>query len=182
MEKKIPPPMTPFDELVTSPQLQDMKLLLPYTPASGQQMLAALIKFMELRQTLFLFHHFRSGIRAQLLRADEGNTQEDLLKSLRPYLSPQENETLDMVLNMKDIMSMAEMMKSATDSDSSGEGGPPFSPMDLMMGMLSPEQQESFNAYSAMFSQAADNVEKGEDDNGGMDERSGTENDRSDQT
>lgn len=181
MEKKTLP-MTPFDELVTSPQLQAMKLLLPYTPASGQQMLAAFIKFMELRQTLFLFHHFHSGIRTQMPRADEENAQEDLLKSLRPYLNPQENEMLDMVLNMKDIMSMAEMMKSVSDNDSSGGGGSPFSPVDLMMGMLSPEQQETFSAYSTMFSQAADNVKKGEDDNGGMDEQSGSENDRSNQT
>ena len=35
MEKRPPRPMTPFDELVSSPQLQMIKLLLPYVPVSG---------------------------------------------------------------------------------------------------------------------------------------------------
>ena len=55
MEKKPPEPMTPFDELVTSPVLQAVKLLIPYTPASGRQMLAAFVKMQELRQAIQLF-------------------------------------------------------------------------------------------------------------------------------
>ena len=47
--------MTPFDELVTSPTLQIMKLLIPYTPFSGRRMLASFIKFIELQRTIRLF-------------------------------------------------------------------------------------------------------------------------------
>ena len=47
MEKKPVIPMTPFDELVTSPQLQAIKLLLPYAPVSEQRLLASFIKFQE---------------------------------------------------------------------------------------------------------------------------------------
>ena len=43
MEKDLPGPMTPFDELVTSPELQLIKLMIPYAPASGRQMLAAFV-------------------------------------------------------------------------------------------------------------------------------------------
>lgn len=67
MEKKPPEPMTPFDELVTSPALQAVKLLIPYTPASGRQMLAAFVKMQELRQALSLFSGKQSSIRAQAL-------------------------------------------------------------------------------------------------------------------
>ena len=40
--------MTPFDELVTSPTLQIMKLLIPYTPFSGRRMLDTLIQLKEM--------------------------------------------------------------------------------------------------------------------------------------
>ena len=50
MDKDVPGLMTPFDELVTTPELQIIKLLIPYAPASGRQTLAGLVKFMELRE------------------------------------------------------------------------------------------------------------------------------------
>ena len=59
MDEKTPRPMTPFDELVTSPQLQVIKLLLPYAPVSQQRILAAFIKLFELRQTILFFNGFR---------------------------------------------------------------------------------------------------------------------------
>ena len=43
MDKNLPGPMTPFDDLITSPELQIMKLLIPYAPASKRQMLAACV-------------------------------------------------------------------------------------------------------------------------------------------
>ena len=55
MDKRPPRPMTPFDEFVSSPQLQTIKLLLPYAPAPGQRLLAAFIKFFELRRAILLF-------------------------------------------------------------------------------------------------------------------------------
>ena len=62
---------------------------------------------------------------------------------------------LDMIINLKEIMETAEMMKESADYSSGEEG---FSPMDLVMGMLTPEQQETFRMYNAMFSQTADNL------------------------
>ena len=59
MEKKPPLPMTPFDTLVTSPELQMMKLMLPYTPASYQRFLAFYIKFSELRNAISYFGVFQ---------------------------------------------------------------------------------------------------------------------------
>lgn len=172
MDKRPPRPMTPFDELVSSPQLQTIKLLLPYAPAPGQRLLAAFIKFFELRRAILLFSR-PSSYNSSKFFSESSSGSGEFLDSLKPYLDPRESEMLDMVLNMKDIMEMAQMMQ-----DSSG-GSPAFDPMDLMAGMLSPEQQEMFSTYSDMFSQALDKDRKGDDDSGRMDERSRTEGDRS---
>ena len=64
MDKDTPGLMTPFDELVTTPELQMIKLLIPYAPASGRQTLAGMVKFMELRETLHLFRRRNGGLQA----------------------------------------------------------------------------------------------------------------------
>ena len=170
MEKKTTRPMTPFDELVTSPQLQAMKLLLPYAPVSQQRLLAAFIKFLELRQTFLLFGRLRRGLGAQLFQEEAPASPQALLNSMKHYLGPQESGMLEMLMNMKDIMDMAEMMNSSSE-----DSGSSFDPADLMMGMLTPEQQEMFSTYNAMFSQAADNARKGDDSSERMDEQPGAQ-------
>lgn len=155
--------MTPFDELVTSPELQAVKLLLPYLPASGRRPIAACVKFLELRQTLTLLGN-RGGVSAQMFRKEPGASPLEILSALRPYLGKKECDTLDMILNLKDMMNMMDMMKNT-----SGGNTPPVDPMELLSGMLSPEQQEMFRTYDAMFSQASagtDTVHTAEHDTG----------------
>ena len=171
--------MTPFDELVTSPELQIMKLLIPYAPASGRQMLAACVKIMELKETIRLFSSRAGGIRAQMFGGDGPSSPVDMLNSFRPYLKPREAAALDMVINLREMMSVMEMMQNT----SSEGGNSSLDPMDLLSGMLSPEQQEMFRMYSDMFSQAESSAQKGDDDsNGRMDEQSGNEEHRPGQT
>lgn len=172
MDKNLPGPMTPFDELVTSPELQIMKLIIPYAPASGRQMLAACVKVMELRETIRIFSGSRGVIRAQMLGDEEHSSPIDILNSFRPYLKPRESAALDMVINLKEMMSVMEMMQN---SGSSEDGGPALDPMDILSGMLSPEQQEMFHMYSDMFSQAEDHDQKGDSTDGRMDEQPGNE-------
>ena len=172
MDKNLPGPMTPFDELVTSPELQIMKLIIPYAPASGRQMLAACVKVMELRETIRIFSGSRGVIRAQMLGDEEHSSHIDILNSFRPYLKPRESAALDMVINLKEMMSVMEMMQN---SGSSEDGGPALDPMDILSGMLSPEQQEMFHMYSDMFSQAEDHDQKGDSTDGRMDEQPGNE-------
>lgn len=169
MEKRPPRPMTPFDELVSSPQLQVIKLLLPYAPPSGRRMLAALVKFLELRRAVRVFN----GPATDLGCPSDGSNPRVLIDSIKPYLDPKEMEMMETIMNMRDIMSMAEMMQESSGRTSS------FDPADLMMGMLSPEQQEMFSTYSDMFSQALSNDRKGDDNSGRMDEQSRTEEHRS---
>ena len=139
MDNNSPVHMTPFDELVTSPELQIMKLMIPFAPARGQRTLAACVKFMELRETLRIFGNRYGDIRAQMFEEEDPLTPFDILNSFRPYLGPREASALDMVINLKEMMSVMEMMQNTPSSESSGKEGSSFNPADLLAGMLSPE-------------------------------------------
>lgn len=163
MDKDLPGPMTPFDELVTSPELQMIKLLIPYAPASGRQTLAALVKYTELQKAVRLF---RAGGRCELRTSDGSgpDTPAGLLELMRPYLNPQQTSALDMVLRMQEMMPLIEMLRtSGAMSGNSGDGsGPGMDLADLLAGMLTPEQQDLFSEYSEMFSQSQENNQKGD--------------------
>ena len=170
--------MTPFDELVTTPELQMIKLLIPYTPAAGRKTLAGMVKFIELRETLRLFRSRGSGLQAQMVPEDGPHAPLDILNSFRPYLKPREASMIDMVINIREMMSVMEMMQASQEN--AEENGSSFNPMELLAGMLPPEQQEMFRMYSDMFSQAPDSAEKGDEYDGQrMDEQSGNEEYRS---
>ncbi|HIV53211.1 MAG TPA: hypothetical protein H9748_07020 [Candidatus Mediterraneibacter norwichensis] len=174
MDKDIPGLMTPFDELVTTPELQIIKLLIPYTPASGRQTLAGMVKFIELREALRLFHGRSSGLQAQMTSGNDSLSPIDILNSFRPYLKPREASMLDMIINIREMMSVMEMMQTAQEKSEGNSSD--FDPMELLTGMLPPEQQEMFRMYSDIFSQASDSVKKGDEEDGQrMDEQSGNE-------
>lgn len=163
MEKNMPGPMTPFDELVTSPELQIIKLLIPYMPSSGRQILAALVKYTELQKAVRLF---RSGGRfreVHIFEKDRTNTPTDMLEQIRPYLSTQQSSSLDMIIRMQEMMPLIEMLRtSETMSGNSGNGsGAGIDFTDLLAAMLTPEQQDIFSEYSEMFSQSQENEQKG---------------------
>ena len=182
MDKDLPRPMTPFDEMVSSPELQMIKLLIPYIPASGRQMLAAFTKISELRETLSLFGRKHGGLKAQ---SREGGTPAsiiEILDSFRPYLGTHECEMLDMFMRVREMMSVMEMMRNASadmEGNAASPADTPFDPMDLLTGMLSPDQQEMFHTYSDLFSQPADSPAKGDDTDERMDGPYGNEEHRS---
>ena len=163
MDQK-PKLMTPFDMLVTSSSLYTLKLMLPFAPASMQRSLAIYIKFSELKATMEHFYGF--------LNTDHPSS---VLEQLKSCLSPEEQTQMS---QMEDLMNMMEMMQgmqemseaaSQNSDGSASQGFGTFNPMDLMKGMLSPDQQEMFNAYSSMFdeemNQANSDNQKGESDN-----------------
>lgn len=164
MDRDIPGPMTPFDELVTSPELQMIKLLIPYAPASGRQMLAALIKYTELQKAVRLFRSGGSYREVRSFEEDRPDTPAGMLERMRPYLSPQQTSTLDMIVRVQEIMPLIEMLRaSGAMSGNSGDGsGPGIDLSDLLAGMLTPEQQDLFSEYSEMFSQSQENNQKGD--------------------
>ncbi len=135
MEHSPPKPMTPFDELVISPDLQILKLLLPYTPPDQQEFLGVFIKIFELRETVRFFISAKNNLLSSTEWSDFPPSSVDILKSMKPYISPSKAEIID---TLSTIMNMME-----TEGD--------ISPFEMMMGMLSPDQQDMFEQYSEMF-------------------------------
>ena len=116
MDKRTPLPMTPFDTLTSSGELQMVKLLLPYTPPAIQRMLAFFIKFTELQNTVRYFGVFS---RAPVREEFQGSAPSfpEILEELKPYMG-ENGEAVDSILS---AMSMMEMMK---DMDLSGMSAP----------------------------------------------------------
>ncbi|GFI49591.1 MAG: hypothetical protein HFG94_11345 [Dorea sp.] len=156
MEQNPPKPMTPFDSLVNPPFLYTLKLLLPYTPPSMQRFLGIYIKFLELRHAMEYFQGFASHAQPK-----------DMLDGLKPYMSPAEKEMMEQMSGMMNMMEMVQNMQAMSDSSPQDSGG--FNPLDMMKGMLSPEQQEMFDMYNAMFENELNTPDtggkKGESDN-----------------
>ena len=148
MEQNPPKPMTPFDNLVTPPFLYTLKLLLPYTPPSIQRFFGVYIKFLELRHTMEVFQGFSSN-----------PSPSNILEGLKPYMNPSEKEMMEQMSGMMNMMEMVRSMQSMSEGspDSSSQGFGAFNPMDMMKGMLSPEQQEMFEMYNTMFEQEFEN-------------------------
>lgn len=120
-------PLTPFDTLVISPKLQMMKLMLPYTPASSQRLLAFYIKFTELQNTIHYFKSFES-LHDKDSFSDKPEQSLDILEDLRPYMSTKDSETIDMIMT---AMNMMEMMNQSDMPDLSSMGD-----ISSMMGMM----------------------------------------------
>lgn len=184
MEKKTPRPMTPFDELTTPYPLSILKLLLPYLVSDGRSPLWILIKFMELQYTVSLFRHPGAGFNPRCFDCHPDSPSE-LLDELAPYLPPEQAQVADTFRNALNMIEMMKMFQSSdndsyTSSENTDGMGSPFAgmnPMDLMTGMLSPDQQEMFQMYQEMFSntETQTNSMTGDDSNGSMDQQSASE-------
>lgn len=184
MEKKAPTPMTPFDEWTVPKELHTLKLLLPYTPSASRQALGILIKVIELQHTIQYFDRQKNLLHEQDISSGFSSPME-ILEEISPYLPPEQAGMLETFRNMMNIMDMVQMMQtfsedtgntfsggsssenenSFQDSGSSQKGssfmgsnttGGGFDPMQLVMGMLSPEQKDMFEMYQTMFSQSGD--------------------------
>ena len=156
MEQNPPKPMTPFDSLITPPFLYTLKLLLPYIPSSMQRFLGIYIKYLELRHAMEYFQGFTSNPQPR-----------DILDGLKPYMSPAEKEMMEQMSGMMNMMEMVQNMQAM--SDTSDQEHQDINPLDLMKGMLSPEQQDMFDMYNAMFENELNTPDtggkKGESDN-----------------
>ena len=138
--------MTPFDCRIATQSLQLTKLLIPYLPRETQRIMAIYVKFMEFQNTWSSFRAFRQ----------KSHTTQDIFQELRPYMPPSACDSIDNIMNM---MSMMEMMQSMQNTDSGESSGFGFDPMQMMQGMLTPEQQGMFDMYNTMFSAESENCE-----------------------
>ena len=111
--------MTPFDKYISNQSLQMTKLLIPFMPPNAQRMMAVYVKFLEFRYTLSSFRTMRQ----------KQNAPEDILNSIKPYMSSDDAESFDQMMNM---MSMVQEMQNMSDMD--------FDPMSMMAGMFAQEE------------------------------------------
>lgn len=106
MEQKPPRLMTPFDNLVTPPNLYTLKLILPYTPLSMQRMLGIYIKFLELRHAFEHFYGF------------ENSDSSRILEALKDYMKPEEKEMMEQMEMMMNMMEMTQNQPDMSDMSS----------------------------------------------------------------
>ena len=149
MQEETTDKMTPFDRLISSKDLQLMKLIIPYTPPANQHILAVFIKFLELNRTMKIFHQTRQSIHTQAFEKSISSPL-DIVDEIRPYLSEAERTSIDSILNVFNMMQMLETMEKMSGTET-------FNPMDMVKEMLTPEQQTMFEMYNTMFQESDDN-------------------------
>ena len=103
-----------FDTLCTNPQIQLMKILIPFISPSKQGMLAFYIKFMELTYTMTLLKN-----RRELFFQRKESDITHIYNEIEPYLPPQEREKMksmkSMMENLNNMKEMMEMVNSMKD-------------------------------------------------------------------
>lgn len=137
MERHPPLPMTPFDEKITTKQLQALKLLLPYMPAAFQKMLAFYIKFTELQNTIRYFSH------SSTLHNTQDNLMSfQLLEEIRPYIDSKDSDAFESILSILSMMEMMQTMSADSMPDFSNLGE--MSDIMNVMNMFSMEPNNDF--------------------------------------
>jgi len=176
MDKKQHRLMTPFDNLISSNQLQMIKLLLPYTPPSNQRFLAIFVKYLELKNTLDYFKKFETDLHMQELSSTPPSMLE-ILEEIHPYMEEAQSEMVSSILDMMNMMEMAKDMQNMTsevaDGDPSHNNSEGFDVMSLLSGMFPPEQQAMFDTIAN--ANANDFTMKGDGYDGQLDEPPGYE-------
>ena len=104
MEKRPIFPMTQLDTLVTTQELQLMKLMLPYIPSTMRGMLAVYIKFTEFTNTIHLFHSTGNDSPDSPIHSKSIHSPEDILQDLSAFMDPAEADNISMLFNMMNIM------------------------------------------------------------------------------
>lgn len=160
-----------FDALYTTNQIQKFKVLLPYIEPSMQKHLAVYIKYMELQYTMNYVRKHPFQISGCSIPSEEKPDLRSLCRQLSLYSSPEEIRQLEQLQNMFETLeTMQEMTQTMSAlqeifpdmsaappfgsdsvfSDSEGAESAqtgPFSVMDMMMNMLTPEQRAMYEMF-----------------------------------
>ncbi|MCH5260708.1 MAG: hypothetical protein J1F18_13180 [Lachnospiraceae bacterium] len=164
-----------FDALYTTNQIQKIKVLLPYIEPSMQKHLAVYIKYMELQYTMKHVRRHPFQISGCSISSEETPDLRSLCRQLSLYSSPEEIRQLEQLQNMFETLeTMQEMTQTMSAlqeifpdlsaappfgsdsafSDSEGAESAqtgPFSVMDMMMNMLTPEQRAMYEMFQQSY-------------------------------
>ncbi len=149
MEKKEKDPIQTFDTLYTTNQIQIMKILLPFCDEQARRSLVVMIKFMELQYTISFTQKHPDAFHEAPLPFSLA----DVCEQIKAYCPPQLRSMLEQFQSMQSALKMYEDMKQMMElfQDSEGSGAGPFGsgdPTSMLLGFLSPEQQELFRMLS----------------------------------
>lgn len=146
---------TEFDERTIGRSTQLLKALIPFLEPSQQRMFGLMVRIIEFNMTLDFFNHNR--IPACAFKPCCGS---DMLSELKSYCSPEEQKQLDMMIGMIKAQKLQAALASANccappppppphdDKPKPDKCPPPKppcpppvpSPIDMLSGVLSPEQ------------------------------------------
>lgn len=159
MDAKDNSQITAFDTLFSNNHIQMLKILLPYMDNQFQKYLAIYIKFQELQVALSFFHSRPFPLCGCMPKQQE-NDPAQIVKRLLPLCNKEEKEHLTQILNTlqsmsqyQEMMKTMEMMKAMMpppDSNTGASSSSESSLTDVLMGMLTPEQKQMFEMFSAM--------------------------------
>ncbi|HKM05243.1 MAG TPA: hypothetical protein VJZ04_11775 [Lachnospiraceae bacterium] len=146
-----------FDSLFTNNHIQILKILMYYSDSKTNKTLAPFIKYLEFSHTIQHFKKKSYGICScedQKKDIDISN----LCNEIKGYCTNDEKQKLEQIQTMFSSMKMIQEMTQTMDlfknmsnqnSDSSSESSA-FNPMDMLMGILTPEQQSMFEMFNSM--------------------------------
>ena len=124
--------LTDLDYLIGDHHLQMIKASLPYLNVPEQRAVSLFVKFQELRRTFELFETEEvasMGI-CSLDQGQRPGSIRDLLRAIRPYGNPAEQDLIDMAQNFMDGQT----------------------PMEQLRRFLTPEQQSRFETMQMVIS------------------------------
>lgn len=141
---------TEFDERTIGRSTQLLKALIPFLEPSQQRMFGLMVRIIEFNMTLDFFNHNR--IPACAFKPCCGS---DMISELKSYCSPEEQKQLDMMIGMIKAQKLQAALASGNccappppppphddkpPHKPKEPCPPPPSPIDMLSGVLSPEQ------------------------------------------
>lgn len=159
MEQKDTNQIQAFDTLFSNNHIQMLKILLPYMDNQTQKQLAVYIKFLELK-CAFSFYQKQPFPLCGCMEQETSKHPELIIRKLLPLCTATEKKELEQILSIlqsinqyQELQKTMEFMKEFMP-EANSENKDPFnceSDMNsILMNLLSPEQQEMFQMFSAM--------------------------------
>lgn len=146
--------LTEFDSLICDSRTQILKALIPFMSTREQQFLSIYVKFIEFSRTIELVKKTGSGsmsicsIGKSMRERNTPYNSNDILQAIKKQCSQKERNTIDSIMNMLNIYNTFKMYSETMKEQTSNEDHV----NELFKTMLSPEQQEMFEAYSSILS------------------------------
>lgn len=92
---------TKFDSMVTNRKMQLIKAIIPYIDNNIATAIGVYIKLMEVQNTM----HINQNISIAAINNDKHKGIESMLEDMKDFLSDEDRETFDTIINAMEMMS-----------------------------------------------------------------------------